>query len=769
MSVSRGRLGRLVAIAIVLAAGAMLLAAERAGANFYSVVQCGWGAGADADWWDSTGGAKFRPDGYCAGGDGDHLKSFTRDGQSAVTGTRFARWRWNAPPTTLIREIRADWWHALHDGMEQRIGGVDGSGAFSPFRAGGATDTTPRMFTNTFTPSVPAVEDRLLCARGDDKWCSLEAGSWSGLRAVMLTIDDGVPPGAWITGGTLTDGGWRRGGQWVGFAGYDAGGGVRYGETLVDGGRVGFSEYSCEKTYVEGAWRGTRMRPCATDVSGTVDVDTTRFGDGVHVLDNCETDFAGNVTCAGQRSVAIDNHPPTAPRELRLAGGAAWRRVDDFDFSWANPDQGPASPIGGALWRIVGPAGYDSGVKLAAGRGIGALPDRSVPRPGVYTMQLWLRDEAGNDNPAAAAQLEMRFDDVPPGLAFALEDDRDERRGDGLPATIRALVDDAHSGPAGGTIYYRRLNAEQWIELPTKLRPGDAAARAALLAPTPELQPGTYVFRAEAVDGAGNRSATSLRADGTEMALRRTPPPLAPGRPAGAVTTKPVPRQDRPGGGAASRTKTHLFARLRGGHGRGDSLTIPFGAPALVSGRLTRADGAGLAGRQLRIVARPSRGALAPRAATTVATGRRGGFELRLPPGPSRRVSVRFAGDAGMLPARRPALVLRVRSGVSLRGRRLSLRTGQALRLSGRVRSRGAAVPRRGKLVAIQYLEAATRRWRPVLVTRTDHAGRFRARYRFRYISGAASIQLRALALAEERWPYAPGASRPLTVQVRGR
>ena len=84
------------------------------------------------------------------------------------------------------------------------------------------------------------------------------------------------------------------------------------------------------------------------------------------------------------------------------------------------------------------------------------------------------------------------------------------------------------------------------------------------------------------------------------------------------------------------------------------------------------------------------------------------------------------------------------------------------------MRARGAPIPRRGKLVAIQYLEAATRRWRPVLVTRSDHGGRFRARYRFRYVSGSAAIRLRATALAEERWPYAPGSSRPVTVRVQG-
>ena len=97
-----------------------------------------------------------------------------------------------------------------------------------------------------------------------------------------------------------------------------------------------------------------------------------------------------------------------------------------------------------------------------------------------------------------------------------------------------------------------------------------------------------------------------------------------------------------------------------------------------------------------------------------------------------------------------------------------SLQTGQVVRFWGRVRAHGAPLPRRGKLVAIQYLETATGRWRPVLVTRSDHAGHFRARYRFRYLSGPARIRLRAVALSEERWPYAPGASPPLVVRVNG-
>jgi len=749
MSGTRGGLGRIVAIGVGLAVALSLVLAGEARAGKYEVAQCGWYVGIDATWADTTGGTKFRPDSWCvppAGADpfdGAHVKSLTRGGEATVSGTRFARWRWEAPGGAGISQVRGTWWQALHDGMEQRIGVGTWSGGFDVFAAAGGTNVAPREFVAGFNPPQPALEDRLLCARTETRWCSLDPGSWSSLRALTITIQDDHVPAAGI-GGPILDGGWRRGGQTVNFWGGETGGGIRFGETLIDGARVNLTEYPCAKALVGGVWKATQMRPCPLGPSASTTVDTGRFSDGEHSIRHCVVDFAGNVGCTPDRGLRIDNNPPAHPRNLALTDGDGWRRVNDFDLSWVNPDQGWASQIAGAFWRITGPAGYDTGVKLAAGPGIAALADRSVPRPGVFTLSLWLRDEAGNEWPPSAVEVPLRLDDVRPGLAFAPDD------GSEVPERIRAEVTDLHSGPASGAIFYRRLNAEAWIDLPTRIEV-EGGEKATLTAPVPDLAPGTYVFRVDAADRAGNTATTTLRADGTEMAIRRTPPPLAPQR------------------ALPQRARTRLFARLRGGHGRGDALTIPFGAPALLSGRLIRADGAGLAGRELRVVARPSRGALAEAARSTVRTGERGGFELRLGPGPSRRVTVSFVGDSGLEPARRSSLELRVRSGVSLRAAPTALRTGDVVRLSGRVRTRGAPVPRRGKLVAIQYLEAATRRWRPVLVTRTDHDGRFRARYRFRYVSDTASIRLRATALAEERWPYAPGSSRPVAVVVRGR
>jgi hypothetical protein len=349
----------------------------------------------------------------------------------------------------------------------------------------------------------------------------------------------------------------------------------------------------------------------------------------------------------------------------------------------------------------------------------------------------------------------LRFDNVPPGVSFKAAPEE----GDGLPDAVQADVADAHSGPVAGEIVYRRLDQQGWTELPTKLTPGPASGTARITARLPsDLGPGTYLFRADARDAAGNVASSTRRADGSEMALRKVPPP-----PAALSASRPI--EDT---AAAATRKTRLFAHLRWRGRRGESISVPFAARARVVGRLVTAEGVGLARRRVQVVSRPSRGSLARRRVDVVETGAHGRFALPLAAGTSRRITVAFAGDEAFGASRRAALALRVRGSLSLAASPRQLATGESVALRGRVRAQGAPLPRRGKLVAIQYFEDAARRWRPVLVVRSDHDGRFRASYRFRYVSGVARIRLRAVALAEERWPYAPGASRPVVVQVSG-
>ncbi len=763
----RGGAGRLAAMTIALAVGLLLLLSGEARAGHYAVAQCGWYVGIDAGWADTTGGAKFRPDAYCVPGppadpfDGSHAKTLTREGATSVSGNQFGRWRWSAPPGTAITQVRGSWWHALHDGVEQRVGGVAADGSFAPFLSAGGTDATPRDFVAGFATPVAAVEDRLLCARGASSSCSLAAQSWSSLRALTFTLDDPNPPAAGVGGELLADR-FHRGAQAISVWGGELGSGIRFGETTIDGQRAALTEYGCGIASVGGEWRGTRMQPCPLGPAATQVVPTATFADGRHSLVHCVTDFAGNSGCTPSYGIKIDNNAPTHPVAPYVKGGDGWRRTNEFDVFWSNPSQDPGSPIVGASWRLTGP-GYDSGDGYSDGRDRTHLQGVKLPAAGEYAFRFWLRDEVGNENGANSAAVPLRFDDVPPALTFGVAAPSP------APEAVLADVADPLSGPAAGSISYRRADSERWLELPTRLAPA-GSGKAQLTAPTPQLADGVlYLFRAEAKDGAGNLATTTLRADGTRMELR--------GGDAGPGATKGAGGGGAGGSdGGGERAKARLFARLRGGRGRGhgaggrggDALTVPFGGRASLSGRLVSADGAPLAGRELRVLARPSRGALSKPLAATPKTGEHGGFSLRLAPGPSRKLAVVFAGDGGLRPAARRGLDLRVRGGVSLAARPERLRTGQTVRLSGRVRTRGAAVPRRGKLVAIQYLEQATGSWRPVLVTRSDHGGRFHARYRFRYVSGEASIRLRATALAEERWPYAPGSSPPVTVRVSG-
>ena len=142
MSGARGGLGRIVAMGIGLALA--LLLAGREGGDGRASTPSPSAAGTSAPTPTGptrTGGAKFRPDAYCATPpgadpfDGAHMKSFTRDGSRRVSGTRYARWRWEAPAGTGITRVRGTWWHALHDGIEQRIGVDNWSGGFDVFAA----------------------------------------------------------------------------------------------------------------------------------------------------------------------------------------------------------------------------------------------------------------------------------------------------------------------------------------------------------------------------------------------------------------------------------------------------------------------------------------------------------------------------------------------------------------------------------------------------------------------------------------------------------
>jgi hypothetical protein len=384
---------------------------------------------------------------------------------------------------------------------------------------------------------------------------------------------------------------------------------------------------------------------------------------------------------------------------------------------------------------------------------------------GAHLLHGCAADFSGGQGCAPDHQIEI--DNSPPTASFVGADE----------GQVAVTVKDRFSGPVAGTISLRRTDAEAWSDLPTAFD-RDGSEAATLTAPLPDLSAGAYFLRAVAADAAGNSGSAQRRVAGSPAELRRQAADghgskgtaahgggPAPRRRATHLTVRLVASGDA--GGAARPLLVNLADRGSPGSAGGSALTVDYGTAVAMRGRLTDARGAAVTGRLVTVGVRAAAGIGRGPERRTVITDRDGRFGLRLPPGTSRHLTVAFHGGGGFAPAARRSLTLRVRAGLSLIADPTELRTGESVHLHGRVRLGPAQVSGRGKLVAIQYLERATKRWRPALVVRTDAKGRFDTSYRFRYVTGVARIRLRATAPAEGGWPFARGSSAPVTVTVR--
>ena len=388
------------------------------------VAQCGWYVGADADWADTTGGAKFRPDAYCvppAGADpfdGDHLKSFTRDGQATVSGTRFARWRWVAPPGTGSPGSAAP------GGTPSTTGSSSGSG---PSTAAVASTSSPRPRPPTPTPR-DFVAGFSPAGAGARRPPALRAGGKQVVRARTRLLvgaagaDDHArrrrarpapasaasSPARAGTAGTvaLSSGGQRRRQRRP----------LRRDDDRRRPGRPR-PNTPARRRSIGGEWRGTTdaALPRSAVAAGTT-VDTTGFSDGPHSLATASTDFAGNVGCTAPRTVLIDNNPPAHPRSPRSPAATAGAGSTTSTSLGRTPTRAPASPIAGACWRITGPGRLRHRRAVRAGRGSAPLRDlHGAARRRLHACALAARRSRQRSVEPRRSRSPLRFDDVPPG------------------------------------------------------------------------------------------------------------------------------------------------------------------------------------------------------------------------------------------------------------------------------------------------------------------------------------------------------------------
>lgn len=720
-------------LTLSLLAASAVVAVEGASGARYAVAQCGWHVGHDSTWYDLSAD-KFSKSNYCQTPDsadpfdGVHQLSQTRSATRYVGGTKFATWRWQAPAGVGIVNVHGQRWQYLRDGFQHRIGGVAPGTGFSPFLELSSTDSNKRDFSAGFWPFAEAFESRLVCYKTSGKNCAADGTVLAGVRALTLTLDDSGAPVSQISGG-LTTGGWLKGGQSLSFSNGDSGSGLRFADSYVDGTVLARSEMTCSKVLVNGQWRGTKMRPCPTGATGIHSLSTTSVSDGPHRLQHCGFDFAGNAGCAGERTFLVDNNAPTAPRNLTVAGGEGWHRTNGFDLTWNEPDQGAGSPIVGSFHKISGAGGFQAGPVNRVEPGV--ITGIQVPGPGEFQVKVWLADQAGNVDESREAGATLRLDDVPPIGYF-----EDPPQND--PGAIKVRVSDQHSGVASVTVAWRLLSGQEWQEIPGSLGREDAAVFQARV--PEEAGPGPLVLRATVTDVAGNVTTTDTRANGSQM-----------------VVSSPV------------KNRTILTAGLsRGSRSAVGKMTVGYKQWVRLTGRLTSIGSGGLGGAELELTEVPFVGTKAKPAPRAIRTDERGYFDVRLEPGPGRRLRVDFRGNRELQPATSGNVELAVRGKLTFKVKPKRLVTGAKVKFRGRVSARGAWHPTRGNLIQIQYYEGTARRWRPVAWTRTGRDGRYRSSYRFRYITGLARIKLRAQMFPSPRFPYVRATSKPATIRVRG-
>jgi hypothetical protein len=429
----------------------------------------------------------------------------------------------------------------------------------------------------------------------------------------------------------------------------------------------------------------------------------------------------------GETPLRVDRTPPVAA--VTGTPGDGWqarpvtlalRGSDQPALSGIAPAP-PGEPIqaGGFLeWQIDG---------ADPQRARGDAADITLDGDGDHRVVLHAVDAAGNESERRTVQV--RIDRTAPELVvFEPADQSDPRR-------LKVAVADRTSGVAGGVVELRRVESTSWRSLPTSFGDGRLTARL-----DDRTLAGTYVLRARVRDRAGNEAVGDRRRGGAPV----------------VVDTR------------ALRAPTRLRAAVAGPSDAGragprTTATVGFGKSAAARGSVVRASGAPVARGLVEVWSRSAAAGSPFVRVARVRTDAAGGFAYRVPPGTSRTLRFRYGGSAIDRPSQAEVTV-RVPAAISIRASRSSVRNGQAVTFSGRLR--GRPIPLGGKVVDLQAHYRG--RWRTFATPRVRRDGSWRYRYRFGATRGRLVYPFRVLVRPESSYPYALGISRTRKVTVTG-
>lgn len=642
---------------------------------------------------------------------------------SAPPGTAFSRLRWSGyarrrdcryalqvyadggPAPVAIKNVRANR-GCPRPGLAQ----ASNYPQMRAFELGGAT----------------RIIQRVVCVGAPEhQFCSARGQNYIGTLAAEATVVDGSAPSVSIAqDSALTRGQWVRGKQTFT---YDASDnvGIKGASAFVAGGIRGTQSRSCNFT---------QRVPCPSG-PGSFDVLTQEAPEGSQALTVAAEDAAGNRAESGAVTVRIDNAAPGVV-PVAVGGGEGWRNSNDFDLGWANPAETDRAPIVAAHYRLCRAGGSDCVSGDRGGAAIATIDNVSVPSPGEWELRLWREDAAGNQQPANASQpVRLRFDPEPPQLGF-------EPQSAGDPTRIAVLVTDRISGLGEGAIEISPAGSGTWQELTTS-REGDHLVTRVDDASLPA---GDYELRASARDQANNLGGTDRRLDGQPMRLR-LPLRVSAAMKAGILDKRTVTRKGK------KVKRIVLDPRAK----------VAFGQRVRLGGRLVNGGGHALSGAKILVYSQPSEGP--EKLESTVTTDARGRFVYEVEARSSRRFRFVYQGTATILPVEAEAnLAVTATSTISIKPNHVL--NGNSVLFKGRVK--GRPLPAEGKLVELQW-EIEPDEWQTFRTVVTEDDGTWEYRYRFKNTCGKVLFNFRAYLPQEGIYPLKPGASREVTVGVRGR
>jgi hypothetical protein len=548
------------------------------------------------------------------------------------------------------------------------------------------------------------------------------------------------------------------------------------------------------------------------DVAGDeVDFPLTDLPEGRNVIKATAVSGAGIASPAPEvAEVLVDKTAPVAS----LAGAPAeqtWSR-ESVTLSLQGEDQLHLSGMGGAPAEEPDDTkGAYLAFRLDGGeeqRVRGAVATIPVTSDGEHTITYRAVDLAGNESPEETRRF--KIDATPPeGVVFEQQSLPD-------PTRISVSASDRTSGLGDGQIQMRRVgevpsqrtraaDADEWMNLDTSRDGSRYSARVPWL----DVDRGVYEFRAHVEDQAGNEATENADREGRQVRWVIIPGERiheyirledgtwvrvedylrdsssrgssvfdGAGEDIGTIDTRVTVGIVRRVRTAPSPSAIRRCRRLRSRAARrrcqrrggrfteqlAASAKVGFGKKAKVRGTLTTADGSPIAGASVDVYSTPKLAGGTPQKIAEATTTNAGGFAYRTRRGPSRVLTFAFDDGPGDYRRSHNEVTLRVKAAATFHANRRSLRNGQRVLFTGRVR--GTPLPPRGKVVDLQAFYRG--RWRTFATPRANNKGKFRFRYRFEATRGVVTYRFRAKVRAEGAYPYELGYSRTVKVTVRG-